>query len=88
MQRLIPLRPHLFIALGLALAAATGAVALMLDLPFLTSNNGYLPLPGGKYFHWATVMFFDAGVFFVVVGVTVGMIDALSRELEREESAS
>ena len=88
MQRLIPIRPHLFIALGLALAAVTGAAALMLDLPFLTSNHGYLPLRGDKYFHWATVMFFDAGVFLVVVGVTVGMIDALSRELEREESTS
>jgi hypothetical protein len=33
-------------------------------------------------------MFFDAGVFFVVVGVTVGMIDTLSRELELDREAA
>jgi multisubunit Na+/H+ antiporter MnhB subunit len=82
LQRLLPVRERTLIALGLFLAAATGAAALLARLPFLTSNNGYLPLPDGRALHWATVMVFDAGVFFVVVGVTVGLIDVLARELE------
>ena len=86
LRRLLPVRERTLIAGGLSLAAATGAAALLAGLPFLTSNNGYLPLPGGDAFHWATVAAFDAGVFLVVVGVTVGMIDALSREIELERT--
>ena len=58
----------------------TGAVALGFGLPFLTSNHGYTPLPAG--YEWASVMVFDLGVFMVVTGVVVGMINALSEELE------
>lgn len=83
LRRLLPVPERTLIAVGLALALGTGVAAMTAGLPFLSSNNGYLPLPGGR-FHWATVLFFDAGVFLVVVGVTVGMIDALSREIERQ----
>ncbi len=86
LRRLLPVRERTLIATGLFLAAGTGAAALLLGLPFMTSNNGYLPLPGGQTVHWATVALFDAGVFLVVVGVTVGMIDALSREIELERN--
>ncbi|HEV2295460.1 MAG TPA: hydrogen gas-evolving membrane-bound hydrogenase subunit E [Tepidisphaeraceae bacterium] len=86
LRRLLPVRERTLIAAGLFLAAGTGTLALLLGLPFLTSNNGYLPLPGGERFHWASVAVFDAGVFLVVVGVTVGMIDALSREIELERT--
>jgi multisubunit Na+/H+ antiporter MnhB subunit len=51
--------------------------------PFLTSRFGYIPLPGdGGYFEWTTVMAFDLGVVLVVAGVVVGMINALTEELE------
>ncbi len=79
---LTPFRERTLIALGLLLAAGTTAAPLLWGLPLLTSNNGYLPLPGGQSFHWATVMVFDAGRFLVVVGSVVGMIDAIARELE------
>jgi NADH:ubiquinone oxidoreductase subunit 5 (subunit L)/multisubunit Na+/H+ antiporter MnhA subunit/multisubunit Na+/H+ antiporter MnhB subunit len=83
LYRLMPIRERTCIALGLALAATTGGLALLAGLPFFTSNHGYIPIPGSEPFEWTTVMFFDAGVYLVVVGVTVGMIDALSREVER-----
>jgi multisubunit Na+/H+ antiporter MnhB subunit len=87
LRSLLPVRERTLVASGLLVASATGAAAMAFGLPFLTSNNGYLPLPGGDAaFHWATVALFDAGVFLVVVGVTVGMIDALSREIERERT--
>lgn len=83
LQRLLPTRERTIIAVGLALALGTGLAAMVFGLPFLSSNYGYLPLPGGHgHFEWATVMAFDLGVMLVVAGVVVGMIDALSRELE------
>lgn len=82
LYRLLPVRERVLIGVGLLLAVATAAAPLLFGLPLLTSNNGYLPLPGNASFHWATVMVFDLGVFLIVVGSVVGMIDALARELE------
>ena len=82
LYRFLPVRERTLIAVGLLLAGAAAVFPLLLGLPLLTSNNGFLPLPGGGTFHWATVLVFDAGVYLVVVGSVVGMIDAITRELE------
>lgn len=87
LNRVLPCRERLLIALGLTLALGTGFIALLTGVPFLTSNHGLIdPLPGGvegiDTFEWATVMVFDLGVFLVVAGTVVGMINALSEELE------
>ncbi len=83
LYRLLPVRERTLMGTGLLIAAVTGIVPLLLGLPMLTSNNGYLPLPGGGgSYHWATVAAFDLGVFLIVVGSIVGMIDALAKELE------
>lgn len=87
LKKMLPFPERVFIAIGLFLAVGTGSAALLFDLPFFTSSHGYLHLPtstGEPYdFEWATVMMFDFGVFMVVTGVVVGMINALSKELER-----
>ena len=80
LKRMLPFRERTLVALGLLLALGTGAAALLFGLPFFTSNHGHHPLPGG--YEWATVMVFDLGVCLVVAGVIVGMINALSDELE------
>ena len=82
LYKLLPVRERYLIATGLSLAIVTAVAPLAFGLPLLTSNQGYLPLPGAEPFHWATVMVFDLGVYLVVVGAVVGMIDALARELE------
>ena len=82
LYRLLPVRERTLIGVGLLLATLTAAAPLLLGLPLLTSNNGYLPLPGGGYYHWSTVLIFDLGVYLIVIGSVVGMIDALARELE------
>jgi len=91
LRRLLPAPERTLLGVGLLLAGGAGFGALAAGLPFLTSNYGYLPLPGldglpdhGGSFEWATVMIFDLGVMLVVAGVVVGMIDALSRELREE----
>ncbi len=85
LRRVLGTRERTLIAAGLLIAVATGAGAMFFGLPFLTSNNGYLPLPGNERYHWATVLAFDVGVFLVVIGVTVGMIEALFRQWDRAE---
>ena len=95
LRKLLPVSEKTLIAIGLLLALGTGLGALVMGLPFLTSNHGYITLPGmynavakgetmlaeQATFEWATVMIFDLGVVLVVAGVVVGMIDALSKEL-------
>jgi len=83
LRRLLPCRERFLVGLGLLLALGTGVGSLVFGLPFMSSAHGYLPLGGGKTTEWATAMVFDLGVFFVVTGVVVGMIDALSWETER-----
>ena len=83
MEQLLPVKPVYLIATGLSLALITGLGALVLGLPFFFFNHGYLPLPGEDgSLEWATVMVFDLGVMSTVTGVVVGMIHALSQELE------
>jgi multicomponent K+:H+ antiporter subunit A len=82
LYRLLPVRERMLIGLGLLAATLAAVIPLFLGLPLLSSTHGYLPLPGGGTFHWATVLLFDLGVYLIVVGSVVGMIDALARELE------
>ncbi len=87
LYRLLPVRERTLIAAGLGLGLGSGLVGWLMGLPLLTTNHGYLPLPGGGEFHWATVLVFDLGVVLVVVGTVVGIIDVLTRELEQRHRA-
>lgn len=86
LERLLPAPERTMIAVGLIFALITGVGALAFGLPFLSSNYGYIPLPsvdgGEEFFEWATVMLFDLGVYLVVAGVMLGMVDALASELD------
>ena len=71
-QRLVPW--------GLLLAAVTGIVPMFFGYGFLKSAYGYVTGPLIGEFEWATAVAFDLGVFLVVVGVTVTIIDFLAEE--------
>lgn len=64
-------------AVGLLIAVATGAGALIVDMPFLTHAFKYvdLPLLGKTSLH--TAVLFDTGVFLVVIGVTMTIIQTI-----------
>ena len=70
--------PNALIPWGLLLAFATGVVPLFFDLPFLKSDYGYVTWPLIGEFEWATAVLFDAGVFMVVVGSTLTIIELLA----------
>ena len=83
LYRLLPIRERTMIALGLLLALGSGLFGMAYGLPMMTTNHGYLTLPGGGEYHWASVIAFDLGVVLTVVGMVVGSIDALTRQIEQ-----
>ncbi|MEM8738758.1 MAG: MnhB domain-containing protein [Planctomycetota bacterium] len=87
--KLMPFHPRVLISLGLFIAAATALVPLLYGEPMLRSLViDELPLGFGQTYHFASAVFFDAGVLMVVVGVSVGMVQRLNEELDvREQPA-
>lgn len=76
-KEILPINYMYMTATGLLFAGGTGAAALFFDVPFLTHAFGdiYLPLLGETSLHTATI--FDLGVFLVVVGVTMTIIQTI-----------
>jgi len=77
-QRLLTVAPRALIPSGLLLAAVTGVTPMLFGRAFLKSAYGYLEWPLVGEFEWATAVLFDAGVFLVVVGTTLTIIDLLA----------
>ncbi|WP_406645302.1 monovalent cation/H+ antiporter subunit A [Aliisedimentitalea scapharcae] len=70
---------HGIIGAGVLIAAITGMGAWFNDVPFLTSDFGYVYLPGLEKFELATAALFDLGVFLAVVGAVMLALESLAR---------
>ncbi len=79
----LPLYPRRWIGVGLLFALATGAGAVVLGYPFLTSHTAHLTLPVIGEIHVASALFFDIGVFAIVVGSTLLMLTAIAHQSVR-----
>jgi len=79
----LPVFPRRWIATGLLLALGTGLGAVAVGYPFLTSHMFHLQLPLLGQVHLASAMFFDAGVFALVVGSTLMMLTAIAHQSVR-----
>ncbi len=77
---LLRIRSDVLMPVGLLVALATGVAPMLTGRPFLTSDHGTLRLPGIGTFDWTSASLFDFGVFLVVVGATVTIIDLLAEE--------
>ncbi|MDR0276432.1 MAG: monovalent cation/H+ antiporter subunit A [Paucimonas sp.] len=77
------LRPLRWMGTGLLCATLTGAGALLLGYPFLTTHTAHLHLPVLGDLHVASALFFDVGVFTVVVGSTLLILTALAHQSVR-----
>src|SRR5690606_24466967 len=75
--------PAKWIGTGLGIALLTGLGATVLGYPFLTSYFQYGDLPLVGRVPMATALFFDLGVFALVVGATVLMLVALAHQSVR-----
>jgi multicomponent K+:H+ antiporter subunit A len=82
--RILPVR---WIAMGLLLAAGTGAGSWLFSYPFLTSASAYARLPVIGAVPLASAMLFDLGVFSLVVGATTLILVALARQSIRSHRA-
>ncbi|MDO9483235.1 MAG: monovalent cation/H+ antiporter subunit A, partial [Hydrogenophaga sp.] len=79
----IRLRPVRWIAAGLLLATATGLGSLFFGYPFLTTHTAHLNLPLLGEIHVASALFYDIGVFTLVVGATLLILTALGHQSVR-----
>lgn len=77
-EPLLNVRPIRLVPVGLLIAMTTGAVPLLFGESFLKSAHGHAQNWLTGEIEWATAVFFDTGVFLVVVGVTLTIIDLLS----------
>src|SRR3546814_3342145 len=71
MELLLSIRPLRWIGIGLLCAAMTGAGAGLFGYPFLSSHFHYADVPLVGAVPVASAIFFDLGVFALVVGATV-----------------
>ncbi|ART58915.1 monovalent cation/H+ antiporter subunit A [Acidovorax carolinensis] len=79
----MPLLPRRWIGTGLLFALATGLGAIVVGYPFLTSHTFHLTLPLLGDIHVASAMFFDIGVFTLVVGSTLLILTAIAHQSVR-----
>jgi multicomponent K+:H+ antiporter subunit A len=82
------LRRSRWLAVGLLLAAITGLGALAFGYPFLTTHTAQLHLPLVGEMHVPSALFFDMGVFAVVVGATLLILTALAHQSVRSHRES
>jgi multicomponent K+:H+ antiporter subunit A len=77
------LRPLRWMGTGLLCATFTGLGALLFGYPFLTTHTAHLHLPLLGDVHVASALFFDIGVYTVVVGATLLILTALAHQSVR-----
>ncbi|KIL46893.1 cation:proton antiporter [Jeotgalibacillus alimentarius] len=77
LNTILPFNFRMMTAAGLLIAVLTGAGALLFNQPFLTHAYDYfeLPLLGETSLH--TAVLFDIGVYLVVIGVTMTIIQTI-----------
>jgi multicomponent K+:H+ antiporter subunit A len=77
------LMPQKWIAVGLLTAITTGLGSLALGYPFLTSHTAHLDLPWLGKIHVPSALFYDIGIFTLVVGATLLILTALAHQSVR-----
>ena len=77
------LRPLRWMGTGLLFAICTGLGSMFLGYPFMTTHTAHLDLPVIGDIHVASALFFDVGVYAVVVGSTLLILTALAHQSVR-----
>jgi multicomponent Na+:H+ antiporter subunit A len=79
-----PVHPGLVLGTGLFLSAGVGLVALLAGQAALESTILDLHLPVLGHVHLVTSLFFDVGVFLVVIGLVIDILRTFGAELDRQ----
>ncbi|MBO0609922.1 Na+/H+ antiporter subunit A [Myceligenerans salitolerans] len=79
-----PVHPGLVLGTGLFLSAGVGLAALLAGQAALESTIVDLHLPVLGDVHLVTSLFFDIGVFLVVIGLVISILRSFGAELDRQ----
>ncbi|MEE3922596.1 MnhB domain-containing protein [Micromonospora sp. BRA006-A] len=66
-------------------AVGTGVAAMLLGGEFLQSATLDFHLPLLGHVHFVTSVFFDVGVYLIVVGLVLDILRSLGAEMDRQE---
>ena len=83
-RRMLAVDPLTLVGLGLLLAASMGGLSYATGEPFLTAEWGKVAVSADWTIKLGTPLFFDIGVYLVVLGVTTTILFALSEDGEEE----
>jgi len=83
----LALYPRRWMAAGLLVALATGLGSLVFGYPFMTTHTAHFTLPLVGEVHVASAMFFDTGVFLLVVGATLLILTSIAHQSVRGHRA-
>ncbi|TRW46982.1 Na+/H+ antiporter subunit A [Georgenia yuyongxinii] len=79
-----PIHPGVLLGSGLFLAAGAGLVPALLGGTVLQSTVVDVTLPIFGDVHLATALFFDTGVYLVVIGLVLDILRSLGAEVDRQ----
>ncbi|MCB7135094.1 Na+/H+ antiporter subunit A [Cellulosimicrobium marinum] len=79
-----PVHPGLLLGLGLFLSAGAGLVPLFFGDSVLQSSIYEVTVPVFGHVKFVTTLFFDVGVFLVVVGLVLDILRTLGAEIDRQ----
>ena len=79
----MPIYPRRWIAAGLLFALGSGVGSWYFGYPFLTSHTAHFTLPLVGEIHVASALFFDIGVFALVVGSTMLLLTGIAHQSVR-----
>ncbi|MCA1031675.1 Na(+)/H(+) antiporter subunit B [Bacillus timonensis] len=79
-KKILPFDYKKIAALGLLIAVLTGVGSFIFHVPFLTHTYGYFNIPILGKTGLATAVLFDIGVFLVVIGVTMTIIQTIGED--------
>ena len=85
-RRFLKYDPRLLIPFGLGLSLASGFAPMMIGLPFL--KGLWFPEPLPVVGMVGTPLFFDIGVYFVVIGITLTILFTIAETSEEGGAGS
>lgn len=84
-RRVLPVRSTVLMGVGLLVAAGTGFAALLPGLAFLESGYAEFSIPVVGEVKLVSALFFDIGVYLVVIGMALALVRALGEEVATEK---
>ena len=87
-SRIIAVRSSALLGAGLVVAALTGFASLLTGSGYLESTSWELAIPLIGKVKATSALAFDVGVYLVVVGMSLGLVQALGEETPADEEAT